>query len=197
MKIGVLGGTFNPPHTAHMRAAELVGKALDLDKILIIPANVPPHKAAVQGSATTEQRIEMVRLAIEGLEKFELDTRETDRGGVSYTIDTYKSLREQYPEAEIWFICGTDMFLSVQNWREAQKLLAGAGFAAVPRKEGDLEMLQAHALHLAKEYNAKTFVLEAEPLEVSSTQLREGSADISKLHPHVYRYISKNSLYGF
>lgn len=121
-KIGVFGGTFNPPHAGHLLAAEEVKKALGLDRILFVPDAWPPHKAMPEGSPAPEQRLEMVRAAVKGLDIAEVSDMELRRGGKSYTADTLRLLKAQYPEDRLYLITGTDMFLSLHNWYAPEEI---------------------------------------------------------------------------
>ena len=113
MKIGIYGGTFTPPHLGHLTAAAAVFSMLKLDKLLLIPASIPPHKDLPAGSPTAEQRLEMTRLAGEQLglgDRVETLDMELHRQGKSYTSDTLAELKARYPEDELWLLMGTDMF---------------------------------------------------------------------------------------
>ena len=119
MKIGIYGGTFNPPHLGHVTAARSVFDLLRLDRLLVIPAGLPPHKDLPDHSPTPAQRREMTRLAVEqmGLDgKAEVLDMELSRAGKSYTSDTLAELKERYPDDELWLLMGTDMFLTLQAW---------------------------------------------------------------------------------
>ena len=138
MRIGIYGGTFNPPHLGHLTAAECVFRMLKLDKLLLIPAGLPPHKALPAGSPTAEQRLEMTRLACEQLglgEQAEVLDIELRREGKSYTSDTLAAIHERWPDAELWLLMGTDMFLTLQAWHEPETILKLAGIAAFGRTE--------------------------------------------------------------
>ena len=133
MKIGVYGGTFNPPHLGHVTAARAVFELLKLD---LLPDREPPHKALPAGSPTPEQRLEMTRLAGEQLglgDRVQVLDLELKRTGRSYTSDTLAQLKERYPEDELWLLMGTDMFLTIQTWHEAEKILSLAGIATFGR----------------------------------------------------------------
>ena len=136
MKIGIYGGTFNPPHLGHLTAAAAVIATLKLDKLLLIPASIPPHKDLPAGSATAEQRLEMTRMAGEQLglgSKVETLDMEVRRAGKSFTSDTLAELKAQFPEDELWLLMGTDMFLSFETWHEPEKIASLAGIAAFGR----------------------------------------------------------------
>ncbi len=205
MKIGIYGGTFNPPHLGHITAARAVFELLKLDRLLLVPAGLPPHKALPEGGPTAAERLEMTRLAAEqtGLgERVEVLDLELRREGKSYTADTLAQLRAQYPEAELWLLMGTDMFLTLQTWRAPEKILDLAGIAAFGRTEEDTEELfavQRDALYRAYP-NARLFTLTIPGVvEVSSTELREQLAagrGANLLAPAVYGYILRRGLYG-
>lgn len=205
MKIGIYGGTFNPPHLGHLTAARAVFELLGLDLLLLIPAGLPPHKELPAGSPTAEQRLEMTRLAGEQLglgDKVRTLDIELERGGRSFTSDTLAQLKEQYPDSELWLLMGTDMFLTLQAWHEPEKILSLAGIAAFGRTEEDTEELfSAQREYLYQTYpQARIFTLTIPGvIEVSSTELREKLAKGeggNLLAPAVYGYILRERLYN-
>ena len=205
MKIGVYGGTFNPPHLGHLTAARSVFELLNLDLLLLIPAGLPPHKELPAGSPTAVQRLEMTRLAGEQLglgDKVRTLDIELERGGRSFTSDTLAQLREQYPDSELWLLMGTDMFLTLQTWHEPEKILSLAGVAAFGRTEEDTEELfSAQRDYLYRAYpQARIFTLTLPGvIDVSSTELREKLAKgrgANLLAPAVYGYILREGLYN-
>ena len=111
MRTGILGGTFNPPHLGHLHAAELAHRALNLDRVLFIPTNIPPHKVLPENTASAEDRCEMVRRLTAEKTWAMLDTIEIDRGGASYTVDTLRALHAR-GETDLHLIVGTDMLLA-------------------------------------------------------------------------------------
>ena len=123
MKLGIYGGTFNPPHLGHLTSARLALDALGLDALQFVPAATPPHKALPVGSPVPEERLAMVELAADGLlmpKRVGVSDMEFTRPGKSYTADTLEQLHAQYPGAELWLLMGTDMFLTLQYWREPE-----------------------------------------------------------------------------
>lgn len=204
MKIGVYGGTFNPPHLGHVTAARAVFELLKLDLLLLVPDGQPPHKMLPPGSPTPEQRLEMTRLAGEQLglgEKVRTLDLELKREGRSYTAETLRQLHQQYPEDELWLLMGTDMFLTLQAWREPGEILSLAGIAAFGRTEEDTEELfSVQRDYLYRTYpQARIFTLTIPGVvDVSSTELRtmlardEGG---NLLPPAVYGYILREGLY--
>ena len=204
MKIGVYGGTFNPPHLGHLTAARAVFELLKLDKLLLVPAGLPPHKELPAGSPTAEQRLEMTRLAGEQIglgDQVEVLDLELRRQGKSYTSDTLAQIKALYPEAELWLLMGTDMFLTLQTWHAPEEIFALAGIAAFGRTEADTEELfSVQREYLYRTYpNARIFTLTIPGVvDVSSTELREQLAadrGANLLPPAVYGYILREGLY--
>jgi nicotinate-nucleotide adenylyltransferase len=126
MRLGILGGTFDPVHVGHLAAARAAAACLELDRVLFVPAGVPPHK---RGHASPEHRFEMTRLATAGEPMFSVSRIELDRPGPSYTVDTLRALQGD----ELFFICGADAIRDLPNWREWEQLPKLARFVAVAR----------------------------------------------------------------
>ena len=142
MKIGIYGGTFDPPHLGHMEAARTALEQMNLDRLIIIPDCEPPHKDLAEEAATPQQRLEMAALMADGLgPRAEVSDLEIRREGKSYTADTVEALHETFPEDELWLLMGTDMFLTVQNWYQPERIFQYAGVAAFSRSEEDTQAL--------------------------------------------------------
>ena len=133
----IYGGSFNPPHLGHVSAAESVYEALRPDRLLIIPTNIAPHKAAAAGSPDAAARLQMCRIAFAGIPGAEVSPMEMEREGKSYTADTIGILRERYPEDELYLVVGTDMFLSFREWHEYKYLLENCTLAVLSRETDD------------------------------------------------------------
>ena len=197
-KIGIYGGTFNPPHTGHLQAAKQAVEVLDLDLLLMIPDRIAPHKDIPAGSPAPEQRLEMLRIALAGEEKILPSDIELRREGVSYTYLTLEALREQYPEEELILLMGTDMFLTLDAWKEPERICELATLGVFYRGEkGEKEKILAQKAAL-EEKGAKVELVENDIINISSTQLRRllafHAAD-EFLPAGVGEYIRANGLY--
>ncbi len=199
MKRGFFGGTFNPPHLGHVRAARAAAEQLGLDHICFIPTGEPPHKTLPEDTATPQQRLEMTRLAaamVPGACALDLEVK---REGPSYSVVTAKELLAQDPEGELWLLCGTDMFLSLDRWYRADWLLQNLCIAAYPRRAGELAALEEQAQVLRLNWNARVEIIHLEPLEVSSTEVRaalKAGAGSDLVGDELYAYILRSRLYG-
>ena len=200
MKIGIYGGTFDPPHLGHMEAARAAIAVLGLDKLIFIPAKQPPHKVLSAESAAPEQRLEMTRLMADGLllpDVTSVSDLELNRTGKSYTVDTLRVLKERFPEDELWLLMGTDMFLTLQTWYQAEEIMKLAGIAAFARTESDSgEMMDIQGRYLSENYGARVCIVQLPKIrEISSTQVRANKSG-EGLWPPVWGYILREGLYG-
>lgn len=201
MKIGIFGGSFNPPHLGHMAAAEAAVKELALDRLLIVPACDPPHKQLPAGSATPAQRLAMATIMADQLPCAQCWDAEILREGVSYTVDTLEQAVRQWPEAELWLLVGSDMFLSLQTWHRAERVMELAGICAFDRDTQDSrEEFAAQEAYLRERFHARVKVIpNPGVVEISSTQVRAALArgEGQKFLPEaVYGYILREKLYG-
>ena len=205
MKIGIFGGTFNPPHLGHLAAARAAINALELDKLLIIPAAIPPHKELPENTPSRVDRLAMAKKLADALlmpDKVEVSYIELDREGKSYTSDTLAQLRKQYPDGELWLLMGTDMFLTLHQWHDPETILKLAGVCAFGRTQQDGAEVFAPQLELLeKKFPGARLTTISLPglVDISSTRLRELLAKgegAGYLQPSVYGYILMNQLYG-
>lgn len=199
-KIGIFGGTFNPPHRGHILAAREVRDALTLDQVIFIPAAVPPHKALPEGSPSPEMRMKLVEAAIQGERGFSASDLELNRPGKSYTSDTLRELKAQHPGDTLYLITGNDMFLTLDTWHQPERICAEAVIVGVNRKyrNQDQEMA-AQKEKLQREYGAEVIILENRRIEISSSRVRRmlvlGGAE-HYIPEKVMELILKNKLYG-
>jgi len=133
VKIGILGGTFNPIHFGHLRAAEEVRERLNLERVMFIPCGIPPHRP-MDELVSFSHRYQMVKLAIADNPFFYVSKMEGNRDGKSYTVDTLKLLLQKETDAEFYFILGLDAFLGIDTWKSPQTLFELAHFVVLPRK---------------------------------------------------------------
>lgn len=195
-RIGILGGTYNPPHIGHMHAAQCAREALKLDRLLLIPAGIPPHKQLPEGSATTEQRIAMTRLAARDVPGAEVLTIEAERAGASYTVDTLSQLTAQHPDAKFFLIMGTDMLLSFDRWRQPERIAAMCTLAVVARSERDRAAIAEKAWQLGKTMDAQIEIIDCEAMPMSSTEIRASEENCRRMTaPQVFDYIKEKKLY--
>ncbi len=197
MRIGIYGGTFNPPHVGHLRAAQYAIEALGLEKLLLIPSCIAPHKKLPLDTPTPQQRAQMVQIAAG--EKMEVSSIELDRGGTSFTYETVEALRSQYPNDELVLFMGTDMFLSFDTWREPRRILQNASLGVFYRGDkNELELIAAQKSQMEKD-GARIYLVENPVTAISSTQLRRMlvfDCAESFLPAGVLDYIKENGLYG-
>ena len=197
-KLAVLGGTFNPIHQGHIRLAREAIRALDLERVLLIPTWTPPHKESPD-LAPSCHRLAMCRLAAQGDPFLEVDDLEIRRRGRSYTIDTVEELRRREPERELVLIIGSDMLLTFHQWRRWREILDQVTLCAACRQPGIQDQVEAYARNLRREgYRCR--LLNLPPLELSSTQIRQriacGPFPREWLDPRVARYIQDHNLYA-
>lgn len=198
-RIGIYGGTFNPPHVGHVRAARYALGALQLDKLLVMPSFISPHKQLPEGSASAEQRLEMLQLCFASDENIQVSDLEIRREDISYTYETVTQLKQMHPEAELVLFMGTDMFLSFLTWKNPDIILKNASlgvFYRGDRNEADAVARQKEAIEAL---GARVYLVENPVTEISSTDLRRmlvfECAD-EFLVPGVADYIRSHGLYG-
>ncbi len=200
-KLGIYGGSFSPPHLGHYRALSAFIEQETPDETLVIPTLVPPHKELC-GDASPEERLDMCRLAFRDL-PITVDPREIHRGGKSYTVLTLEELKNE--ENRLLFLCGTDMFLTLDAWYRPERIFALAEIVYIQREDGEAGVKANRALcEKAEEYRrrfgATVRELRAPVTEISSSELRDalerGEPVSDFLHPDVEEYIKRCRLYN-
>ena len=185
-KIGIFGGSFNPPHIGHIQSAAYAADCLGLTRLLLVPTWQTPGKTAPD--ATPVQRLEMLRLAVQGIEKAEVSNLEISAGRECFTYDTVRLIQGQYPGAEIYLLLGADMFLKFRQWRFASELLRCVTLAALRRGEKkEAALLESETRELMA-LGGKVILLENPVISISSTQVRRllaFRAGEEFLHPDV------------
>jgi nicotinate-nucleotide adenylyltransferase len=169
-RVGVLGGTFDPPHVGHLWLGTLAADALDLDRVLFMPAAQPPHKLDVPMSSVTD-RLAMTRAAIAGDPRFEVCGIEVERPGPSYTVDSMAELLGRHPAAQLYLLMAADSLAQIDSWREPDRLLSLVEWAVGPRPGSQLP---PHA-DLERRFGAaasRIHLLEGPSLDVSASEIR-------------------------
>ena len=185
-RVGVFGGTFDPIHTGHLISAQAALEELNLDRIVFIPAALSPHKTNLPPNVSSEDRVEMMRLAIDGEPRFSIDDRELLREGPSYTIDTMRSLLDDYPGVRFIYLLGADHLQKLETWHEISELKNLVDFAVFTRSRGD-------------EVQDDEFLVVRRIIDISSTEIRErlakGASVRYFLPSTVYDYVMTHDLY--
>ena len=198
MRIGIFGGTFSPPHDGHLQAAKAFMEQMWLDILYVIPTALPPHKE-MDTPVSTEHRLQMCRLAFSEMEGVYVSDMEIRRGGKSYTVDTLRELAGE--DRRIFLLCGTDMMLTLDQWREPDEIFRLC-YPVYIRRYTDSSLDELIVKKIA-EYNEKygkvVRRIVVDPIEMSSSEVRaclKNGKPVSKmLSPAVEKYISDNHLY--
>lgn len=186
-KVGLLGGTFNPPHIGHLIMANEVKHALQLDEVRLMPTSIPPHKAD-PSDATPDQRLRMVELAVSGIPGLTTSSFEVDRGGVSYTFDTMKALTEQEPDTVFHFIIGGDMIDMLHKWYKIDELMKIVTFVGVGRPGTVGETQYPITMVQIPEIDLSSTVIR--------TRLQTGGTIKFLVPDNIGTYIRREGLYG-
>lgn len=198
MKIGIYGGSFNPPHNGHIMLSRELGKRLELDKIIVIPSNISPQKDN-NGDIDPIHRLNMCKIAFSD-DIFEVSDCEIRRGGKSYTYDTLKYIESKYKNSELYLFMGSDMLLSFDTWYKFREILNMCTVCAISRNNEDTaDKMTDYVKEKLKNENVKIF--NVSPFEVSSTEIRgriSGGESFGGLVPNkISDYIKENNLYGY
>ncbi len=190
LRIGVFGGTFDPPHIGHLIIAEQACEQLHLNRVLFVPAYVPPHKKN-KATASPQQRLAMVKLALAGSTRFSVSTIEIRRGGISYTVDTLRELHGMHPGAKLFLLVGGDNYAGFRTWKSIGEIVRLASIV-VYRRNSEKE-------HASRPLLKRVKCLKGAYLDVSSTLIREkvkrGESIRYLLPEKVERYIRHNGMY--
>ncbi len=201
-KIGIYGGTFNPPHKGHIHAARTFLDACCLDRLYILPTAIPPHKQTMAGD-NPAHRLAMTRLAFADIDaRIVVSDYEQTRGGKSYTVLTLEHFRSL--SDDLYLLCGTDMFLTLDKWYRGDEILSMAKICCLVREDaaafaGAAQAVREKAAEYRARFGTEVLLPDYTPLPVSSTQLRDairaGGAADAYLTESVKRYIGEHKLY--
>jgi nicotinate-nucleotide adenylyltransferase len=197
VRLGILGGTFNPPHLGHLICAQEAYLHLSLDRVMLIPARVPPHKP-VDEEPGPEQRLALCRLAVRGDERFDVSEVEIERDGTSYTVDTLEALSFRAPDTELFLIVGGDIAAGLPWWREPERVVSLASLAVAQREGTDMASVDAALAQVRGAERATFFPMPT--ISISSSAVRErarAGQPIRYLVPDaVAGYVHEHGLYG-
>jgi nicotinate-nucleotide adenylyltransferase len=195
-RVGILGGTFNPPHLGHLELARRAASELALARVHLVPAHTPPHKRA-EPDPGPERRVQMCRLLVAGERELDVCTTEVERGGTSYTVDTLRSAHAAHPDIEMILITGADSARTIPGWREPMALFELANVAVAARAGTDRTAVTEALAPLLG--GARLEFLHAPMLDIASSQARERAARGEPLEDlvgaRVAGYISEHGLY--
>lgn len=201
MKIGILGGTFNPIHNGHLQIAKAAYEKFQLDVVWFLPNGRPPHKDEKNITVSSRQRVNMVQIAIKDYPYFKLETYEAEKETVSYSYETMEYFCKIYPEHEFFFIIGADSLFTIEKWVKPERLLATCSILAAYRDDYDTmdEMLN-QINYLNEKYHSDIRLLKAPLIPISSSMIRDMCANGENIHETVpnelEQYILKEGLYG-
>ncbi len=197
-KVGIMGGTFNPIHFAHLILAESAYEELKLDKVLFMPSKKPPHKLQ-ESIASDEHRTRMIELAIRDNRHFELSCMELKREGITYTADTLKELNKKNPQDEFFFIMGADSLFQIEDWWKPQQIFHLSDIVAAVRDHATRQEITEQMNHLTVIFGARIHLLYTPNMDISSNMLRQylrsGKTIRYYVPDSVFQYIRKHDLY--
>lgn len=199
MKIGIMGGTFDPIHIGHLLLGEFAYEDFGLDEIWFLPNGNPPHKETEDTDTALNHRIKMIKEAIKGVPHFRLNLYEADASRHSYTYQTMQEFNRLYPEDEFYFILGADSLFSIEQWKYFREIFPTCTILAAMRDDKAADEMQRQIDYLTETYNARICLLQAPLLEISSTVIRSRASrnlGVRYMVPDaVAEYIKTNSLY--
>lgn len=197
-RYGMMGGTFNPIHLAHLYIAYEAKETLNLDKVIFMVAGNPPHKKE-SSVIDSNYRYDMVKMAIKDYSGFEISDYEIQKQGYSYTYETLKYLKGDEGDVEVFFIAGADSLMDIEKWKNPELVLSNCTFVAFNRGEYNKETLEVQKKKLQDKYNSNIILLDISNLDISSSMIRERIINGKRvdffMHEKVMKYIEQNNLY--
>ncbi|MFI3207711.1 MAG: nicotinate-nucleotide adenylyltransferase [Eubacteriales bacterium] len=173
MKIGIVGGTFNPIHIGHLMLGEYAYNELTLDEVWYMPNGNPPHKEINDINVSADRRAVMTKLAIDGVEHFRFSSFEIEKEHVSYSFSTMEELKKIYPEHTFYFIVGSDSLLDIEKWRCPERLFATCHIIAACRDSQDVAPFHKQIQHLNEKFHSNIELLPMPLFEMSSSDIRD------------------------
>lgn len=199
MKIGIMGGTFDPIHNGHLMLGEYAYKQFALDQIWFMPNGNPPHKSSATIESQTKNRVEMVKRAITDTSYFVLQNYEVENKDINYSYKTMEHFREVYPEHEFYFIIGADSLFSIEKWVKPERLLKLCIILAAYRDDKKTEEMMAQIEYLNQKYDADIRLLNTPNVDISSSDIRrmiKVGISVKEMVPEsVYNYIKTKQLF--
>ena len=199
MRIGIYGGTFNPPHIGHLRSAKTAANQLGLDLLIIVPSGIPPHKPLPDDTPSADARLHMTQVSFAGLKNAVVTDIEAKSPHVSYSIDTVASIMREYPGAELFLLMGTDMYLTIYQWKEAPALLDMITPVVFSRGSGDRKRVADYSDVIEKRFGVRTETVINDVVDISSSQIRDmfpKRKGVEYVNDEVYSYIISKRFYG-
>ena len=197
-RVGIFGGSFNPPHKGHLYIASEAMKQASLDKIIFVPCGTPPHKTLTD-MASAKHRFEMTRIALKNNDKFEISDLEIKSEETSYTARTLPQIKLMYPEARLCFIVGGDSFRDMERWYHPEEIFPMAEIVVVDRGGISRQSIEEKLFYYKEKYSAEITLTKVTPLELSSSAIRKDIAkgkDVSEfVSGEVLEYIQKFGIY--
>ncbi|HJB01390.1 MAG TPA: nicotinate-nucleotide adenylyltransferase [Candidatus Mediterraneibacter merdavium] len=199
MKVGIMGGTFDPIHIGHLLLGEFAYEDFHMDEIWFMPNRNPPHKVAEHTEEAMHHRIEMVKLAVRDVPHFSLSLYEAETEAHSYTYSTLREFNRRCPDDDFYFILGADSLFAIEEWRNFEEIFPACTILAAMRDDKDAQSMQLQIDYLSERYGARIELLRAPLVEISSTTIRRrASLDLSVRYmvpDAVADYIKRHQLY--
>jgi len=199
VRVGIYGGTFNPPHIGHENSAREAAEQLGLDLLVIVPVGIPPHKPLPEETPCADIRLFMTHNSFNKTPKTIVSNIEISNPGPSYTVETVSVIKQIYPEAELFLLMGSDMYLALESWKDFEPLLLMVKPAVFSRSSGDKKRITEHSIHIKQRYDVETSTVMNKIVPISSSGLRDmlrKRGGVGYIKDTNYSYIIKNRLYG-
>ncbi|TCT14902.1 nicotinate-nucleotide adenylyltransferase [Natranaerovirga pectinivora] len=198
MKMGIMGGTFNPIHFGHLILAESAYENLELDSVVFIPAGIPPHKQEEE-IVSKKDRLKMVDLAIDDNNHFEVSPIELDKKSISYSYETLEVLKKENNNTDYYFIIGSDSFYNIEKWKAPEILLSMCKLVVAARNDQNMDRLKQQKRVIEKKFKTSVHILNMPTIDISSSDIRDrvkyGKTIKYFVPKDVENYIYMNDLY--